>query len=75
MESARDDLTWRRKIKKIMKQIIFVLLLVAAITQAPLLVGARDFHETIIDFFQAVLIYIPLGRWLGKKITKRQSKD
>lgn len=58
-----------------MKQYIIVLLLVAAITQAPLLVGTRDFHETIIDFLKAILIYIPLGRWLGKKLKKRQPKD
>ena len=65
----------RQKLKKTVKYNILALLLVVVITQAPLLVGARNYHETIIDFLLAILIYLPLGRWLGRKMKNRVGNE
>jgi ABC-type polysaccharide/polyol phosphate export permease len=65
----------RQTLKKTVKYNILALLLVVVITQAPLLVGARNYHETIIDFLLAILIYLPLGRWLGRKMKNRVGNE
>ena len=58
-----------------MKRIIILLLLIILLTQTPYIIGIRDFHQTIIDFFLAILVYIPLGIWLEKRMKKESSKD
>ena len=58
-----------------MKRYIIILLLAILITLIPFLLGFRDLKETTISFLSGILIFIPLGIWLGKKLEERQSKD
>ena len=58
-----------------MKRYIIILLLAILITLIPFLLGFRDLKETMISFLSGILIFIPMGIWLGKKLEERQSKD
>lgn len=53
-----------------MKNYIIILSLVVIITQIPYIIGIRDLSQTIIDFILAILVYIPLGILLKKKLRK-----
>ena len=55
-----------------MKQCIFVLLVAGIVTQAPYFLGIRDLSQTIVDFILAIVVFIPLGMWLGKKLRNNQ---
>ena len=55
-----------------MKKYIFVLLVAVIITQTPYFLGIRDLSQTIVDFILAIVVFIPLGMWLGKKLKNRK---
>ena len=55
-----------------MKKYIFVLLVATIITLIPYFLGIRDLSQTIVDFILAIVVFIPLGMWLGKKLRNRK---
>ena len=58
-----------------MKQYILVLLVAVIVTQTPYFLGIRDLSQTIVDFILAIVVFIPLGMWLGKKLRSREWKN
>ena len=55
-----------------MKQYILVLLVAVIVTQTPYFLGFRDLSQTIVDLILAIVVFIPLGMWLGKKLRNRK---
>ena len=55
-----------------MKQYILVLLVAVIVTRTPYFLGFRDLSQTIVDLILAIVVFIPLGMWLGKKLRNRK---
>ena len=55
-----------------MKRYILALLVAVIVTQIPYFLGVRDLSQTIADFILAIVVFIPLGMWLGKKLRNRK---